>query len=72
MRWVILILAAVTLAACAYETKLVSGAADQVTIQAGQYANPGPPAIEHCARYGKTAELVAAMGTTYKFRCVPR
>ena len=39
------------------EPEIVSGTADEVTIQAGVPANPGPLATQYCAKYGKEAKL---------------
>ncbi len=46
-------------AACTYapEPEIVSGTADEVAIKAAGSTNPGPLAVEHCAKYDKEARL---------------
>jgi hypothetical protein len=66
------VLSALVLSQCTppgYAAELISGDPQQVAIKAGHYANPGPIASEHCAKFGKTAVLQEANGSIYKFTC---
>jgi len=51
----------VVLAACAvvrtYEAEIITGDQNQVSVQGGKRANPGPLAEEHCGQFGKKAVL---------------
>ncbi len=51
--------AIVVVSACTYapEPEIVSGTADEVAIKAAPSTNPGPLAVEHCAKYDKEARL---------------
>lgn len=52
-----------------YAADMISGDAQQVSVKAGPYANPGPMASEHCAKFGKTAVLQDSNGGVYRFMC---
>lgn len=74
MRWVFLL---PLLTGCAVtdkfeEPEIIAGNAQEVSVKAGRYANPGDVASAHCAQYGRTAALrgqqpVDAFGRTYTF-----
>ena len=62
------------LAGC--EASIISADENHIALEAGNYeGNPGPKASVHCAKYGKSAELVSVVpigseGTSiYKFAC---
>lgn len=60
-----------TLAGCSYKPKAVfgdrvSGNADAVAIKAS-YADPGPEASRHCAKYEKTAEFESVTGVWWRW-----
>jgi hypothetical protein len=79
------LIAALLLAGCAITTRaeepsIITGSAEGVSIRAGVWANPGPLAEQHCAKYDKTAALlgqqVLETGSTgaprsyiYQFAC---
>lgn len=80
---VILCIAALALAGCAaaddYDTGVVSGSANEVTVRATDGIDPRPMAAAHCAKFGKQAvrRLVTpipdqdAPGTAlYPFACL--
>jgi hypothetical protein len=52
-----------------YAADIISGDQQQVSIKAGSYANPGPMASQHCAKFGKSPVLQDANGGIYRFRC---
>ena len=59
------------LAACAFEPEFImgnriSGDADAVVVKAS-YADPGPKAAEHCARYEKSPEFEKVVGTWWRW-----
>ncbi len=59
------------LASCALESELimgdtVSGDADAVVVKAS-YADPGPKAARHCARYEKSPEFDQVVGTWWRW-----
>lgn len=56
----------------AYQVELVTGTPNEVTVRAGHYANPGPLASDHCAKFSKDARLLKFEGPIYQFQCVPR
>lgn len=66
----------VLLAGCS-RVELISGDSDQVSYRSKFSANPGPDAVAHCRRYGRTAELIqraedgSGVFATYKFACRP-
>ncbi len=59
------------LVGCALEPELilgntVSGDAEAVVVRAS-YADPGPKAAEHCARYEKSPEFDKVVGTWWRW-----
>jgi hypothetical protein len=52
-----------------YAADVISGDQQQVSVKAGNYANPGPIASEHCAKFGRAAVLQDANGGIYRFIC---
>ena len=52
-----------------YKAEIVTGDPQEVAIKAGPYANPGPMASEHCAKFGRTAVLQDTAGGIYRFTC---
>jgi hypothetical protein len=78
LRGLVLLISVGSLALClaqcvppGYSSEIISGDTQQVAIKAGGYANPGPTASEHCAKFGRTAVLQDAGGGIYKFTCQP-
>ena len=62
---------AMSLAACAFEPEFVlgnrvSGDAEAVVVKVS-YADPGPKAAEHCARYEKSPEFDKVVGTWWRW-----
>ncbi len=72
LRFVGAMLSALSLAQCTppgYSAEIISGNAQQVSVKAGNYANPGSIASEHCGKVGKVAVLQEANGGIYRFTC---
>ena len=76
MRGLVMLSLLIMLSGCAAVSEVVSGDENKVTVKAGRWANPGPDATAHCAKYGKTAgtpaiaSLGAGMGYAfYTFPC---
>jgi hypothetical protein len=85
MRHLILALVLLSLAGCAIikkaeEPSIITGSSKAVSIRAGVWANPGPLAESHCARYDKETVLVGQQvletgstgsprSYTYQFSC---
>ena len=62
---------ALVVAGCADQRELVfgdrvSGDADAVAVKAS-YADPGPRALRHCAKYEKTAEFESVTGVWWRW-----
>jgi hypothetical protein len=59
MKVIVLAAVALAVAGCTatrtYDTEVVSGDADSVSVRAAQGVDPTPVAAAHCAKYGKEA-----------------
>lgn len=59
MKVILCAVAALAVAGCttaqSYDSEVVSGNADNVSVRAAQGVDPGPVAAAHCAKYGKEA-----------------
>ena len=59
MKVTLCAIAALALAGCttarSYDTEVVSGSANEVSVRAAEGVDPTPAAEAHCAKYGKEA-----------------
>lgn len=71
MRYLI-VLVGLVVAACAYQTDVVSNEPDSIVIRAGQYVSGGEilkQAQAHCAKINRRAVFQSASGGLYRYVC---